>query len=233
MVRLRGAWPLSAPGIALFLRFVAVALLSSVGWVMENYGPAGYFALLLASAFLFGVSSGWKVEVSEKGLTLVYGFGILRVNAGEVLEVKNVGELKLGTLWKDLANSLLVPSFFMLLSFVLFGVKGFLVLPFVAYWLVLYWITLAFPVRTLKERMGRLFLLALLLPWALSAPFAASGMEFQWFGLSLFTSLIGFWFVLSWVSMEYVEVLAENGRFLIGCHDAERVIKALGGIDGA
>jgi hypothetical protein len=232
-MKLRETWPVSTPRTLMLLRIGAVALLASVGWAVENYGTSGYFTVLLISALLFGLSSGWKVELSGREMILIYGFGLFRVRTGEILEVSNLGDLRFGRLLRHLSGELITPIFFLLLSVVLFGVRGLLVLPFVLYWLILYSLLLAFPVKLLKERTGRLMVLALLLPWALSMPFVVIGVEFQWFGLSLVTSLFGFWFLIGFVSRDYVLLRGEFGEFLVACNNARRIITALaGGGDG-
>ena len=226
-MRVKDAWPVSTPAPLLFVRLLGVVLLASVGWAVENYGVRGYFAVLLASALLFGASSGWKVETSGRELELAYGFGLFKLRTGEILELSNVGGLKLGRLWKDLAGSLIIPLFFLAFSAILFGVRGALVVPFVLYWVILEVILLAYPLRTLKERTGRLMVLALLLPWALSVPLGGTGEPFPWMGLAFFTSLMGFWFVVSFVTIDYVLIVGERGRFVIGCHSAGKVMALL------
>ncbi len=228
-MRVKDAWPVSTPAPLLFVRLLGVVLLASVGWAVENYGIRGYFTVLLISALLFGLSSGWKVELSRREMTLIYGFGLFRVRTGEILEVSNLGDLRFGRLLRHLSGELITPIFFFLLSVVLFGVRGLLVLPFVLYWLILYSLLLAFPVKLLKERTGRLMVLALLLPWALSMPFVVIGVEFQWFGLSLVTSLFGFWFLIGFISRDYVLLRGEFGEFLVVCNNARRIITALAG----
>jgi len=228
-MRLKDAYPLSIPVKLAFLRLLAVMLLSLVGTVMKLYGVVAYFAVLLISALLFGLSSGWRVELSGRGMTLIYGFGVFRVRTGEILEVSNLRLLRFGRLLRHLSGELITPVFFLLLSVALFGVRGLLVLPFVLYWLILYSILLTFPLKLLKERAGMLIALSLLLPWALSMPLAVLGVEFRWFGLSLVTSLFGFWFLVGFISRDYVLLRGEFGEFLVACDNAGRIITALAG----
>ncbi|WP_297089794.1 hypothetical protein [Thermococcus sp.] len=228
-MRIEGAWPVSVPKFLLFIRLVAIALLVSLGWTMVELGIKGYYAGLLLGALLFGLSSGWKVELSGREATLVYGFGILKARTGEIIEISDLGNLRFGRLLEHLYGELMAPPFFLLLSVALFGVRGFLVLPFVIYWLVLFFVLLAFPLELLKERAGRLMVLAVFLPWALSMPLSFMGVEFQWFGLSLSTSLFGFWFLVGFVSRDYVLLRGELGEFLVACSNAGRIITALAG----
>ncbi|ASJ08453.1 hypothetical protein A3L11_04080 [Thermococcus siculi] len=223
-MRVKDAWPLTAPSWMELFRVGMMGIwiaLMLVGWEKSSLGP-GY---LLLPLLLLPLTAGSGVEVQNGELVLTYG-GFIKVSAGSVKGVTDLSGVRFASIGRHVIWALSFPVFFTVLAFLLLGVEGGDVSGALLYWAFLYAVILLVPVKTLKEKAHLLMLSSLFLPWILIAPWAKG---YNGWGMSLFYSLTGFFYLMGFVGSDHVLVSTDRGEFVIWCYNARKVMHELVG----
>ena len=221
-MRVRDAWPVTAPPLIELFRVGVMGIwiaLVLFGWEKYSLG-LGY---LLLPFLLLPLTVGSGVEVQNGELVLTYG-GFIKVSAGSIKGVTDLSGVRFASIGRHVVWALSFPVFFTILAFLLLGVEGGEVPGALLYWAFLYAVTLLVPVKILKEKVHLLVPSSLLLPWILIGPWAE---EYNGWLMSLFYSLIGFFYLMGFIGSDHVLVSTEGGEFVIACFNARKTMLAL------